>query len=479
MSVGALSQAAPKIAVLVLDEITDEEMMREGIPKDLDAAIGSMVASPHAGMRRVALLTGSDALISGAWGERAANLRVGSLAVSGFEKRGARMAIAGAWGLGIAPGKAGFKLIKGAYSGTSSESVTSLFDVYEGIELSEFLAADDASPLLIYHSAAWGGGGMEQLQQLVGRYREAGFEQMLVIGGGKEAPIAVIGMNSQRQVPQQLPEALALLEACLFPQQEALLRSVALDRGTRHLGTWKGIKYDFRQRKNGLITFDREWVLKNGNELYQRAEFGHPKAENHFREKIDDALPLLQLQEAWWRAVEPDLKQPRRTVVLPDETVRLTIEDWAPSKLRPASEGWPEDGAIDLKTLKRVLGQLRSPAGKEFEDFTGSWPLEIAEQGNYEIILQFLPDRLNEEELAKCRAGQLTLVTGKARATMQVLEGATQFTIRMDLEKGAADLEAVLTEQIGDAAGMLGVFFVQIRRIGELKEPRVPLGPIE
>lgn len=483
----AVGKAANSAAwVLVVDDsLQDQEAMQRRLGADFNGAVGSMIASPMPGMRRAALLAGDDSLNAGVWGEWAHNLRLRDSWVRNFSNRGVNCALAGVWGLGVAkpfrPEEHGFTRLDGSYLAATADCVSNHSDGLgegrsERKNAKEWLTTHRGQSVFIYHSLEWGRGAKTlsdaEFAQVWEGYAKLGLRRVLV-GGGSQAPIAVEG-SEPGLLPRHLPELGAIFEREFSPGDgEHLLRSHSITRGTRHFGVWRGQKLDRKMKQRGLVTFDQDWVLANGPNLFKRNEYGGADPVNYFDQKQQKGILMLKMQQVWWEmAVEAAATTKCYHIDGADELL-LTLVDWGPSTQRPVASGWSKSGQVTLPQLIRVARQMQNAGPEGMDDLTGAWYLEVERPGQYELEFRKLPEAQKDLAEARFAAGLLKVTAARSGARMEVMEGATALRVKVDFEGGFTPLEATLSSQSGLENKLLGAFFVKIRRVGDLRLDRV------
>ena len=186
------------------------------------------------------------------------------------------------------------------------------------------------------------------------------------------------------------------------------------------------------------------WRLINGRELYDlRTDPGQRK--NLAAAQTDIVERLRAAGETWWSILAPDKLEPVRTIVGgAQDPVLLTPHDWLGRSTTPVSR----DDVI-----------RGTPAN-------GQWVLEVASQGNYDILLRRWPLTVNRaihESFFTPDKARLRL--GTHDETKSVPAGSTGVNFRISLKPGPAALQ---TWFMGGGK-ISGAFFVEIRRAVEVR----------
>ncbi len=186
------------------------------------------------------------------------------------------------------------------------------------------------------------------------------------------------------------------------------------------------------------------WRLINGRELYDlRTDPGQRK--NLAGEQSETVQRLRTAGESWWNRLAPDKLEPVRTIVGGvQDPVLLTPHDWLARGSSPVTR----DDVI-----------RGTPAN-------GQWLLEVAGEGNYDILLRRWPltvnRALNDSFFTPDKA---RLRLGTADETKSVPPGSTGVNFRVALKPGPAALQTWLT---GDGKTS-GAYFVEVRRAVEVR----------
>lgn len=238
-----------------------------------------------------------------------------------------------------------------------------------------------------------------------------------------------------------------------------------------HVGRWPGIDSPARHRSGNFSVRDDGWRLV-GTRLHDMV--ADPGQERDlFEARPGVAMGLLEKYGVWWAGVLPSLQEPVRCRVGGEvqATVRLSCHDWWPS-----NECDCNDAAARLWNQEMVRGVLRSvrAGGVDWQGgLSGHWKLRVEREGHYMVRMSMLPPEAPGEErreLARMVAGSVHVRANRNEVRMDLLEGASEVSIGIDLEAGPTNLEAWFGGQLGED-GPLGAFFVEISRVGERKTP--------
>lgn len=258
----------------------------------------------------------------------------------------------------------------------------------------------------------------------------------------------------------------ALLGKEPFPKDRVLITQV---------GRWSGNDAAARFRAREFAVRDARWRLV-GLELFDMQK-DPGQTMNVFAEHPAEAQRLLTDYGRWWDDVLPVVREPVRYVV-GDEAcplVRLNGHDWWPSK---EADGAGAEACVDQASIRKLLKAIQVAATRNpVPSTSGHWKLQIAREGNYEIIFGLLPPEATPEErseMAKLRTGLAHLRAGQEELRLEVREGASSFKVPMDLEAGPIDLEIWFDGQLLNDR-ILGAFFASMEYKGPRKAPKTEL----
>jgi hypothetical protein len=238
-----------------------------------------------------------------------------------------------------------------------------------------------------------------------------------------------------------------------------------------HLGRWPGDETPERFKSTGFSVRDDRWRLV-GLELFD-LQTDPGQEVNVFEEKPEVATRLLMDYGYWWSSILPGVREPVRLAIGNDEqkVVNLTAHDWWPSREKDGGNGAfsHQVGIREYLDKARVAG-----ARIALKERSGHWKLEAARAGNYRIKMGLLPGGATKEDvalLAKLRSGTAHVRVGQEEVQLNVLEGATEVTLVLDLDAGPIEMEAWFEGQLlGEKK--LGAFFVEVERTGERKRSK-------
>ncbi|WP_052572828.1 arylsulfatase [Haloferula sp. BvORR071] len=260
----------------------------------------------------------------------------------------------------------------------------------------------------------------------------------------------------------------ALLGKGEFPKDRTLITQV---------GRWPGDDAAARFRARDFAVRDNRWRLV-GLELFDmQADPGQTK--NVFTDNPAEAQRLLGIYGKWWEEVLPIVREPVRQVIGAEACplVKLTAHDWWPSK---ETDGSGAEACVTHAQIRDFLKAAQVAATRNtLPSTTGHWKLEVARQGNYELIFGLLPPEATPEErtaLAKLHKGLAHVRAGQEELRVEIKEGATQFRLPIDLEAGPADLEIWFDGQLLNDR-LLGAFFASAEYKGERKTPKIEIKP--
>ena len=258
----------------------------------------------------------------------------------------------------------------------------------------------------------------------------------------------------------------ALLGKEPFPKERVLITQV---------GRWSGNDAAARFRARDFAVRDSGWRLV-GLELFDmRKDPG--QTANVFPEHPSEAQRLLTAYGRWWDEVLPAVREPVRYVAGSEACplIRLTGHDWWPSKEvdDPGAEA-----CITQESIRKLLKSIQVAATRNpLPSTSGHWKLQMAREGNYEIVFGLLPPEATPEErsgMAKLRAGLAHIRAGQEELRLEIREGASSFKVPMDLEAGPVDLEIWFDGQLLNER-ILGAFFASMDYKGPRKAPKTEL----
>jgi len=157
---------------------------------------------------------------------------------------------------------------------------------------------------------------------------------------------------------------------------------------------------------------------------------------------------------------------------------RLTAHDWWPSKEVDEVRG--AETVVSHEQIRTFLKNAQVAGTRNpLPSTSGHWKLQVAREGNYEIIFSLVPPEAPAEDrraLGRLRPGTAHVRAGQEEAKMVVQDGATSLKVPLDLDAGPLDLEAWFDGQLLNER-ILGAFFVSIERKGDRKSPKLDLKP--
>lgn len=238
-----------------------------------------------------------------------------------------------------------------------------------------------------------------------------------------------------------------------------------------HAGQWPGHDSPSRHRAGKFSIRDDRWRLV-GTRLYDmQADPGQER--DLFEKQPREAVRMLESYGMWWAEVLPVLQQPVRYRIGGEAQaeVRLTCFDWWPS-----NECECNDAALrlwDQDQVRKVLASVKDGGGGLKDGLSGHWKLRAERDGHYRVKMSKLPPEAaagERRELGTLKGGTVHVRVNRNEVRMELLDGASEVSMGIDLEAGPADLEAWFGGQL-DGGGPLGAFFVEVSRVGERKAP--------
>lgn len=211
---------------------------------------------------------------------------------------------------------------------------------------------------------------------------------------------------------------------------------------------------DATVKMDGAAVLWRRWRFLNNQELYDLAS-DPLQQRNVAAEHPEVVSTLRQRLEAWWRQNGVRANEPQRVIIGHDaeNPAMLTACEW-----------W--DVFVDQQA------QVRRGEPKN-----GTWHVEVAQAGRYEIELRRWPRearvalntsapvaRLTDGELPEGKAipiAQARIRIGPHEQTMETNGESATFILR--LERGPAELEATFLDAEGRP--LLGAYYAYIRRL--------------
>lgn len=227
-----------------------------------------------------------------------------------------------------------------------------------------------------------------------------------------------------------------------------------------HTGEWTPNISPERMRYSGLTLLSPEGILKNGLTWNEQTLDKLPAKE------LTRISPLLKLGTLWWSQAMNQLAQPA-PVKLPanDQTTSLNPNQWQRSRVEPALPYMPASGGLwTPMTLNQALQHLPPPG------IGGSWRLDIPREGNYEIVFSQNPPSEPAALKRLFKKGEALIQAGNTTARMELMEGAEEIRIALDLAPGRQYFEINVTGQ-GDKDVSLSVPYASIRYKGERITP--------
>jgi len=244
-----------------------------------------------------------------------------------------------------------------------------------------------------------------------------------------------------------------LLELCGLPSPKDVdgvsLSSLLNDNATARPGRVlvadsQRIEYPEQWRQSAVMT--ERWRLVNGKQLFDI------NADPGQKTDVASAHPdvVAKLREdylGWWDHISPTF----------DDFPRITIGGDAPDRAMLTSHDWHGENVPWHQ--RHVL---------EGRPWNGTWKIEVAEAGEYQVKLYRWPPHL-KVPLAATEPGDMTARKVKARLsigefeeTVDAGDRATQVTFRVELDAGPHDLDTALIDEKGVGRG---AYFVVIEDV--------------
>jgi arylsulfatase A-like enzyme len=232
-------------------------------------------------------------------------------------------------------------------------------------------------------------------------------------------------------------------------------------RRTLYVDTQRGL--DLVKYKNYSV-MDEDWRLVNGKELYNLDEdLGQSRNLIHAYPEV--AARLSEEYERWWQSILGEGVEDRFAYIKAGTSHENPVRICAHDMRTPLLSFWHQYGAV------------------EAAQGTGSWKVEIVEEGVYGISLRRFPREsgmgFNAHFPAAPRPPELANSmpasnnVGFVEATLQLAElslssgieeDAEEVTFSMHLSAGKYDMEAVLKDQQG---GIHPAYFVYIEKANQ------------
>lgn len=228
-----------------------------------------------------------------------------------------------------------------------------------------------------------------------------------------------------------------------------------------HAGEWEPNIHPERMHHRGLIVLSPKGLLKN-DLLWNDRELDQLSPE-----ELKETYSLSQLSTLWWKqAVEILNNPPPLSFSAPPEIcLRLTPNQWRSSFIEPGLPYMPEKGyPWTHETIATAIRHLKAPG------LGGRWYLYFPKEGNYEVTFSLNSPESSEEKKILFKKGDALIRVGGTLLRMNVLDGAEEIRVALDITEGAQSFEINITGQ-GEPNASLSVPYASLRYKGERITP--------
>lgn len=240
-----------------------------------------------------------------------------------------------------------------------------------------------------------------------------------------------------------------------------------------HAGEWEPNIHPERMRHRGLITLSPKGILKNGL-LWNERELDQLSPE-----ELKETYPLNQLSTLWWKQAVGILNNPTplsfsdkalsassaNTTAAPEISLSLTPDQWRNSFIEPGLPYMPENGRPwTPETMAMAIRQLKAPG------LGGRWCLHFPKEGNYEVTFSLNAPKNGAEKKILFKKGEALIRVGETLLRMNVLDGAEEIRVALDITEGPHSFEINITQQ-GTPNASLSVPYATLRYKGERITP--------
>lgn len=238
-----------------------------------------------------------------------------------------------------------------------------------------------------------------------------------------------------------------------------------------HAGEWEPNIHPERMRHRGLIALSPKGILKNALLWNDRG------LDQLSPEELKETYPLNQLSTLWWKQAMDILNNPTplffsekapppdNATAASEISLRLTPNQWRSSFIEQGLPYMPENGRPwTQETMATAIRQLKAPG------LGGRWYLHFPKEGNYEVTFSLNAPENSKEKKILFKKGDALIRVGETILRMNVLDGAEEIRVALDITKGANSFEIKITGQ-GAPNASLSVPYATLRYKGERITP--------
>lgn len=240
-----------------------------------------------------------------------------------------------------------------------------------------------------------------------------------------------------------------------------------------HAGEWEPNIHPERMRHRGLIALSPKGILKNALLWNDRG------LDQLSPEELKETYPLNQLCTLWWKQAVGILNNPTplafsekspatsssNSNTSPELSLRLTPNQWRNSFIEPGLPYMPENGRPwTSETMATAIRQLKAPG------LGGRWCLHFPKEGNYEVTFSLNAPENSAEKKILFKKGDALIRVGETLLRMNILDGAEEIRVPLDITEGQHSFEINITGQ-GAPNASLSVPYASLRYKGERITP--------
>lgn len=238
-----------------------------------------------------------------------------------------------------------------------------------------------------------------------------------------------------------------------------------------HAGEWEPNIHPERMRHRGLIALSPKGILKNAL-LWNNCGLDQLSPE-----ELKETYPLNQLSTLWWKQAMDILNNPTplffseksptpdNATAASEISLSLTPNQWRSSFIEQGLPYMPENGRPwTEETMATAIRQLKAPG------LGGRWYLYFPKEGNYEVTFSLNAPKKSTEKKILFKKGDALIRVGETILRMNVLDGAEEIRVAVDITEGAHSFEINITGQ-GEPKASLSVPYATLRYKGERITP--------
>lgn len=238
-----------------------------------------------------------------------------------------------------------------------------------------------------------------------------------------------------------------------------------------HAGEWEPNIHPERMRHRGLIALSPKGVLKNALLWNDRG------LDQLSPEELKETYPLNRLSTLWWKQAMDILNNPTplffseksptpdNATAASEISLSLTPNQWRSSFIEQGLPYMPENGRPwTEETMATAIRQLKAPG------LGGRWCLYFPKEGNYEVTFSLNAPKKSTEKKILFKKGDALIRVGETILRMNVLDGAEEIRVAVDITEGVHSFEINITGQ-GEPKASLSVPYATLRYKGERITP--------